>query len=95
MRVTNDVLDELIENDGCRRGGVKPIHPIGIVRLALDLREARRQIVYLTSRLQTTAGLLSGVAERVLEVVNDQDRANKITRFDREKRTKSKKKKKS
>ena len=39
MRVPQYLFEELIENEGELRGG--PILPIGILRLALDLKEAR------------------------------------------------------
>jgi hypothetical protein len=46
-RVTDEVLQEIIDNDGCRRGQTTPIHPTGIVRLALDLQDARAEITRL------------------------------------------------
>jgi len=91
-RVPDDVLQELIDNDGCRRGSASPINSTGIVRLALDLQEARRQIAYLESCSAQTSSLLSAVARHTQSVIraSDQDRASKSTRLDRGKRTKKK-----
>ncbi len=44
MRVKTEVVQEVVDNDGCREGEAIPIHPMGIVRLALDLLEARERI---------------------------------------------------
>jgi hypothetical protein len=88
MRVTNDVLDEIIENDGCRRGSVTPINSTGVVRLALDLQEARRQIADLQAAFNhategwRTVTKQAGEAGRIVPT--------KTTRLDRGKRTKKK-----
>lgn len=66
-RVTNDVLAELIENDGCRRGHVAPINATGIVRLALDLQDARARIKELECLATQISSLLSTVASTVGE----------------------------
>lgn len=42
MRVPDNLLEELIENEGELVTG--PIRGIGILRLALDLREARQRL---------------------------------------------------
>jgi len=39
MRIPDNLLDELIENEGEMRTG--PVLTIGVLRLALDLRETR------------------------------------------------------
>ncbi len=44
MRITNDILQEIIDNDGCRKGSATPINSTGIVRLCLDLLDARKEI---------------------------------------------------
>lgn len=53
-RVSDEVVAELIENDGCRKGHVAPINETGIVRLALDLREARAEVARLSSLLSAS-----------------------------------------
>lgn len=92
MRVTNDVLNEIIENDGCRRGSVVPINSTGVVRLALDLQEARAELARLKvlvaqarSCVQMADGNLSPAALGAPE-----DRANKTTGLGGGKRTKKK-----
>ena len=47
-RVDDNVVQELIDNDGCRKGSTAPINETGIVRLALDLQDARAEIKRLT-----------------------------------------------
>ncbi len=42
-RVPDEVLQEIIDNHGCRKGCVEPINELGIVRLALDLQDARAE----------------------------------------------------
>lgn len=46
-RVADEVVQELIDNDGCRRGDVEPLAPLGIVRLAHDLQDARHEVARL------------------------------------------------
>lgn len=43
-RVPDKVVQELIDNDGCREGSMTPINATGVVRLALDLQEARAEV---------------------------------------------------
>lgn len=45
MRIADKYLKELIANNGQLASG--PIVPLGVLRLALDLREAREQIAQL------------------------------------------------
>lgn len=42
MRIPQNLLEELIENEGELRSG--PVNTTGILRLALDLKEAREDI---------------------------------------------------
>lgn len=89
-RVPNDVVRELIDNDGCRRGALTPINSTGIVRLALDLQEARARIADLERLILSAGSLIATTADHIQAEVRaaDQDRANKTTRLDRGKRTK-------
>lgn len=50
-RVSDEVVKELIEYEGCRRGGTGLINATGIVRLALDLQEARQEVEELRRKL--------------------------------------------
>jgi len=43
-RVADEILEELIENDGCRAGSAGPVSALAIVRLALDLQDARTEV---------------------------------------------------
>jgi len=49
-RVKSKYLDELIENEGELQSG--PINTMGILRLALDLRDAREKVQQLEKQLQ-------------------------------------------
>lgn len=51
MRITDDVLQEIIDNGGCRKGAANPVNSTGVVRLALDLQEARSEVARLKKRL--------------------------------------------
>lgn len=42
MRITNKMLNELIANEGELKTG--PINSMGILRMALDLKDARNEI---------------------------------------------------
>ncbi len=84
-RVTDDVLEELIENDGCRRGEARPIHPTGVVRLCLDLQEARARIAELELHLRVSAETIKAIGRLSEEC------ANQSTGLDRAKRTKKRK----
>lgn len=88
-RVSDDVLEELIANDGCRSGSTVPINSTGVVRLALDLQEARRRIADLELHLRASAATIQAIGRL------SEDRANNTTGLDRGKRTKSRKKKKT
>lgn len=49
-RITDKMVQELIDNEGYQKGTIMdPISSIGVVRLALDLQEARAEV----ERLQT------------------------------------------
>lgn len=37
-RISDEVLTEIINHDGFRKGSDKPINELGVVRLALDLQ---------------------------------------------------------
>ncbi len=89
-RVNDDVVNELVENEGCRSGEVTPIHPVGIVRLALDLREARAEARHLRALLDQAAGIMNGVATQLDRVAVSSVRVRKGTRDSRVKRTKQK-----
>lgn len=83
MRVSNAMLEEIIANDGCRRGSVTPINSTGVVRLAVDLLDARAQVRRLEREkeaLQRSWESVGGARE---------DRAN-ITGLEGAKRTKRK-----
>lgn len=69
-RVNDDVLDELIENDGCRRGSVVPINSLGVVRLALDLQDARARISDLERHLRASASTIQAVGRLSEECAN-------------------------
>lgn len=42
MRIPDSILQEVIENDGDTKGG--PVNSMGVLRLALDLKEARADL---------------------------------------------------
>jgi len=47
-RIPDEFLQEIIDNDGYgvrgRKGSVTPINPTGVVRLCLDLQDARKEL---------------------------------------------------
>jgi hypothetical protein len=49
MRITDTALQELIENEGELKSG--PISATGILRLALDLQDARKELLELGEML--------------------------------------------
>lgn len=51
MRVSDQDLKNLIQNDGMVRPGTLP-NAMGVLRLALDLQEARQKIEELEERLE-------------------------------------------
>ncbi len=87
-RISNDVVDELIENEGYRRGDVRPIHPIGVQRLALDLRDARAEARQLRTLLDQATGIMNGVATQLDTIAASSVSVRKGTRRTRVKRTK-------
>jgi hypothetical protein len=52
-RVPDDVVTELIDNDGCRRNSGERVSSTGVVRLALDLQEARAEAAKLKALLES------------------------------------------
>ncbi len=66
MRIENHSVEELIANGGELKVG--PVNQIGVLRLALDLRDARQELLKARELLKTllTAGdtLAAGVADR-------------------------------
>ncbi len=49
IRITKEALDELIEREGqCKHW---PLNAEGVLKLALDLKEAREEIVALKERI--------------------------------------------
>ena len=60
MRIVPEVLDELIEHNGEIKHG--PINTTGVLRLALDLREARARITELEQELAELGGIAEGIS---------------------------------
>jgi hypothetical protein len=56
MRIDNAKLDTLIKNEGTSDGALKLVNPIGVLRLALDLKEAREEIAKLKSEVIGNVG---------------------------------------
>ena len=52
LRVPEHLLDEIIRNEGELKTG--PISPMGVYRLALDLKEAREEIDRLKKKKTST-----------------------------------------
>ncbi len=50
MRIINETLDEIIEHKGEIKHG--PLNSTGVLRLALDLREARERISALERHIE-------------------------------------------
>ncbi len=51
-RVPDEVLVEIVDNGGCRKGSVEPVSAMGVQRLALDLIDARAEAANLQSLLE-------------------------------------------
>jgi hypothetical protein len=59
MRIIKAALDELIENEGELKHG--PINSTGVLRLALDLQDARARVVELEQELTELGEIADGV----------------------------------
>jgi len=75
-RVDDSVLAEIIANDGCRRGSAEPINSVGVVRLALDLQDARARIADLERHLRASASTIQAVGRLSEECANQSTRAS-------------------
>lgn len=64
-RVPDEVLEEIISNDGCRKGSANPINATGVLRLALDLQEARAEASRMSALLSTSANVLRSAAKEI------------------------------
>lgn len=76
-RVTDEVLEEIIDNDGCRRGSLESLNATGVLRLALDLYDARAEVRRLRALVAQAGGVITDVAgalEREAGVLDQKSR---------------------
>jgi hypothetical protein len=78
MRIPQDMLEDLIENEG--ETGTGPINNLGILRLALDLQEAREEIAKLKECNKDMAKKIAKVGEEARKQIAILDKS--IARMD-------------
>ena len=65
-RIVKEALDELIEHRGELKHG--PINAVGVLRLALDLQDARARVAELEKELEELGNIADGVRADVRRI---------------------------